>query len=1238
MDSLPSQPSPSLQEDIDILRRELLTLESKREELLKQVAQEEAEVAKYTASLTPPAPEDDKGHQRMHDIVMAYRLTGVTIFDPNELEESNWSEYNIEDFPSAPKEVGIRFETFANAGYHEPYYVLITKETNAQDGSLSKLRISKHTIPHWIPLREIAKKHLNRDLSKTTPASQRNLNMTSFTYGYAMGDLPGDRRIVTPPMLGDKISLSLVNTTTFVFIGTRPAIIEWFRTEGRLKAVTAIVFPNRPPLDLVFDLFPISNPDMSWGQYFESFYYSDPTLERYRLEIRPEQPKLDGDLQPVSRMYARSGVLLGDIAPELENSWKELVTKTYIEMAKEAVAGTDQTNETSHPSHDIATKRVRFVEPGQELELQDIIVSQQTPNQRRSMENVQSHGSGSSGSGGGLTSPQASSFSRFQDMEVPLGGTTELNDDAKEKSLRRRSLLDERAARRRSLLSYAAPGTEDGDRRRSMNNNNNAPNAGSKLRPSGTSSLLGVVESHQAPLPALLKVSADSFEQWLKLATDNKINANNSWNFALIDYFHEMSLLREGDSINFQKGMFTSCTLDGCVKIYTSRVDSVATETTKLLGGLATSSKAPEDGEHGDDDDDEENDKPVKKKHASRSGNTLAKDFSALSLEKFNLEFAVDPLFKKTSADFDEGGARGLLLNHLNVNSEGKIIFDAGDARDEGDDDDEEEEEEEPEEGLTAEDEDATERAEKKKPKRKTEVEAAMIDIQRLRSRFLPSLNQIFEKDICPSLKDFQLTGSSDTDFSFLKRFHDSDGDAHDDNDDDDDDGFGIESQNDFDAGSLQDDFDNDFGQVDHYDVDEDQPMRKPKQEEQEQRIEDAFGDLDEQIALQRVGPGVDNFLVDNDDALVKGHTDMYSYFDSALLRNWAGPEHWKLRRAPKEKTGLAADAVAAAGDEEAAGPKKRTGKVPLVINFQDADEVDEDDLFAPAEASSLMFTTANDTENRKSKHVLPDDIHFSSKQLLRMFMKPSFIIKSKSKRHQSAHQGLEAESFNLTFPDEEFWASHTNNVDDDDVAALTDQLDQTQIYNDYLEDDEDDYGFQEQGFFANVGGDTLDIGAIGGIGAGPDGDGNDYASQLVSQPKKVKATFINFSKTAKKVDVKKLKDNIWNEMTQHSLKRQPGGDDLNRKRSRKRANVEAGGAQDGEDEQVETEDEGEDYVKKEQKFTDIIGGLSKVYPEQKLKDISVPFCFICLLHLANEKNLSIEGTEGLAELVIRQQ
>jgi len=40
----------------------------------------------------------------------------------------------------------------------------------------------------------------------------------------------------------------------------------------------------------------------------------------------------------------------------------------------------------------------------------------------------------------------------------------------------------------------------------------------------------------------------------------------------------------------------------------------------------------------------------------------------------------VDPLFKKTKEDFDEGGAMGLLLNHLSVDGKGRLVFDAGDA------------------------------------------------------------------------------------------------------------------------------------------------------------------------------------------------------------------------------------------------------------------------------------------------------------------------------------------------------------------------------------------------------------------------------------------------------------------------------------------------------------------------------------------------------------------------------
>ncbi|CAJ0628113.1 11485_t:CDS:2 [Entrophospora sp. SA101] len=137
-----------------------------------------------------------------------------------------------------------------------------------------------------------------------------------------------------------------------------------------------------------------------------------------------------------------------------------------------------------------------------------------------------------------------------------------------------------------------------------------------------------------------------------------------------------MSLLKDGDSINFQKA---SCTLDGCVKIYTSRVDSVATETGKLLNGLADSSKNDLNLQDDEDEDEADPEKRTKKKR-NRSESTLVTSYDQLILKKFDLEFTVDPLFKKTSADFDEGGAQGLLLNHLSVDSDVKIIFDASDA------------------------------------------------------------------------------------------------------------------------------------------------------------------------------------------------------------------------------------------------------------------------------------------------------------------------------------------------------------------------------------------------------------------------------------------------------------------------------------------------------------------------------------------------------------------------------
>lgn len=157
-----------------------------------------------------------------------------------------------------------------------------------------------------------------------------------------------------------------------------------------------------------------------------------------------------------------------------------------------------------------------------------------------------------------------------------------------------------------------------------------------------------------------------------------------------------MQVLRNNDdqSINFQKA---SSTLDGCVKVWTSRVDNLGSETGKLLSNLTSGG-----GRVGDDDDEEnegegsDNDAPggtQKPKRRTRHESTLAKR-SQISVKnnKHDLEFSVDPLFRKTCEDFDEGGAHGLLQNHLSlgVGSEGalRIVFDASDSMGKDDEED----------------------------------------------------------------------------------------------------------------------------------------------------------------------------------------------------------------------------------------------------------------------------------------------------------------------------------------------------------------------------------------------------------------------------------------------------------------------------------------------------------------------------------------------------------------------
>ena len=58
-----------------------------------------------------------------------------------------------------------------------------------------------------------------------------------------------------------------------------------------------------------------------------------------------------------------------------------------------------------------------------------------------------------------------------------------------------------------------------------------------------------------------------------------------------------------------------------------------------------------------------------------------------------------------------------------------------------------------------------------------------------------------------------------------------------------------------------------------------------------------------------------------------------------------------------------------------------------------------------------------------------------------------------------------------------------------------------------------------------------------------------------------------------------------------------------------------------------------EEHVEK--RFTQLVAEMDGCYTEKTRKDISVAFCFICVLHLANENNLTILGDGSMKELTI---
>ena len=507
----------------------------------------------------------------------------------------------------------------------------------------------------------------------------------------------------------------------------------------------------------------------------------------------------------------------------------------------------------------------------------------------------------------------------------------------------------------------------------------------------------------------------------------------------------------------------------------------------------------------------------------------MAPSFASLQLKKFELEFSVDPLFKKVAADFDEGGAKGLLLNHLAIDSNGRIVFDSSDdAEDINDETDSIRRKS----GAIAGDGGEDENVDSEKQDHGTAVQSQRkeIDIASLGAKFFPNLDKLDEQDICPSLKNFDLGDPAGSlDIPFLKAPEDWRQETNSPVKGGLGDQTGIFLDGDNVAG-----FEDDDGVLGVFDTGGDAGFgeggdfwAKNAAIEPQMHIRDVgfeeggVGEGDgEGMGVGEFDPDSNQYAVSLHHKTEGGHEDILSYFDNALQKNWAGPEHWRIRR------------IKDINKASAPAPSRRKEKEPFEIDFMSPlDPALAEMIYTPA-ASNAAISLPKAQWKSKTRNLLPDDKHFNSRQLLRLFLKPKARMGSRRLGFGSRRQVIRQEEVPENELDEAFWARKEN---DANQAIPDGEAPQGNYDADFFQDDglgfpdgppDDGEEFADAreafspGLDAEAGGESQ-----GAAGATQEGA---FGTQLVTQSRRLRPEYVQYARVAKKVDVRRLKEEMW--------------------------------------------------------------------------------------------------------------
>ncbi|NP_001007981.3 condensin complex subunit 2 [Xenopus tropicalis] len=290
-----------------------------------------------------------------------------------------------------------------------------------------------------------------------------------------------------------------------------------------------------------------------------------------------------------------------------------------------------------------------------------------------------------------------------------------------------------------------------------------------------------------------------------------------------------------------------------------------------------------------------------------------------------------------------------------------------------------------------------------------------------------------------------------------------------------------------------------------------------------------------------------------------------YSYFSPRTMSMWAGPEHWRFR--PRQKASTDSDQQ-----------KVKKGKKVFELNFED--DVDFEVHFRKTRAATTLTKSTLESQNKKST-TLPADFHYDPDNIARMSLRPKDRIRKTTVQDSVSETEDDIGEYDYNNPNDtsNFCpALQAADSDDDDDGA-------------FLGPESNSAGFSAEN--------QLNITSYG-------------ESNLVAEPQKVNKIEIHYAKTAKKMDMKRLKSNMWSLLANcpESQEEMP---------SSKKEEIDAA------------------LITDERIFSSVTHDLQKRLPPVMAQNLSVPLAFACLLHLANEKNLKLQGMDDLSDVLIMQ-